>query len=589
MQDLIRDIALCVAAAWLCGVVAHRLRQPVLLAYLGAGFLLGPSTLGWIHEEASIQTLSQLGLLFLLFMIGLEIDLKKILGAGKSISVTALVQISLGVGLGLLFFRQVGFPLGGGEWDALYLAVAVALSSTVVIVKVLYDQRELDTLTGRITLGIMVLQDLFTILFLALQPDLETLRARVLLGSLARVALLVGSVLLVSRYVLPPLFQRIARLPDLVLIGAMGWCFLVGEWAVRLDLSREMGALVAGVALSTFPYALDVTAKVTSLRDFFVTLFFVSLGMKIQTPDLPTLGWALVIAGFTVTSRMLTVFAPLYLLRHGLRTSLLPGVNLSQISELSLVLMELGASSTFLHVSSGTRDATSLAFVILATASTFAMTRSDGLVRWLVPRLKRAGLRDLDDSSDPCPPPSTPTSSGDRPPAPGREPEHPKIVLLGFFRTASALLQNLETHAPHLLSRIRVVDFNPLVHAELQRRGVSVLYGDLAQRDTLLRAGVADASILVCTVPDSLLKGITTAKLVRSLRELNPGARILTTAEQLHEARDLFHQGADHVTVSRFQEADDLLEAVMAAHKGLLDQKARQAKDRLSRTTEVLP
>ena len=186
-------------------------------------------------------------------------------------------------------------PLGGLRWDPLYLAIAVALSSTVIIVKVLYEKRELDTLPGRITLGVLVLQDLFAILFLAVQPNLDDLRSAFSSFRSARVIVLVGAALLVSRFVLPWIFHRIARSPELVLVGALAWCFLVGEVGERLDLSREMGALVAGVAISTFPYALDVTAKVTTLRDFFITLFFVALGMTIPLPTASIIGLALLI------------------------------------------------------------------------------------------------------------------------------------------------------------------------------------------------------------------------------------------------------------------------------------------------------
>ena len=207
--------------------------------------------------------------------------------------------------------------MGGGRWDALYLGVGAALSSTVIIVKVLYDQRELDTLPGRITLGVLVLQDLFVILFLAIQPNLQNLHFGIGLLSAARVAVLVAAALLISRFVLPWLFRRIAQLPELVVVGAVAWCFFVCEAAVLLSLSREMGALVAGIALSTFPYALDVTAKVTSLRDFFVTLFFVALGMALPVPDGAMIASGLVLAAFVVVSRLATTFIPLYALKQG--------------------------------------------------------------------------------------------------------------------------------------------------------------------------------------------------------------------------------------------------------------------------------
>ena len=240
--------------------------------------------------------------------------------------------------------------MGGGQFDALYLCVACALSSsTVIIVKVLYEKRELDTLPGRITLGVLVLQDIFAILFLAVQPSLDNLQVSVILLSIARVGVLVATALVLSRYVLPRLFHQIARRPELILLGALAWCFLIGEIAERLHLSREMGSLVAGVSLSTFPYALDVTAKVTTLRDFFITLFFVALGMTIPIPGLSVIGLALMIAAFTVVSRVVTTFTPLYLMKQGLRASLLPAINLAQISEFSLVVIQTGVAAS--HIS----------------------------------------------------------------------------------------------------------------------------------------------------------------------------------------------------------------------------------------------
>jgi Kef-type K+ transport system membrane component KefB len=228
MHELLHEIAICIVAAWVCGVIANFLRQPVLLAYLVGGFVIGPAVMNQVHAD-TIHVISELGLIFLLFMIGLEIDLKKIMRAGSAITVTGAVQILGGTALGVFVFKLLGYPLGGGSWDALYLAVAAALSSTVIIVKVLYDKRELDTFPGRVTLGVLVLQDLFAILFLAVQPSLNNLQASIILLSFGKVVLLVAVAMTASRFVLPWIFHRIARLPELVLVGSLAWCFLHGE------------------------------------------------------------------------------------------------------------------------------------------------------------------------------------------------------------------------------------------------------------------------------------------------------------------------------------------------------------------------
>jgi Kef-type K+ transport system membrane component KefB len=574
MIELIHDLALTTLMAWLFGVAAHMLRQPLILAYLVAGFALGPSGLQWVKSQESIGTIAELGLIFMLFMIGLEIDLKKIVQAGRVIIVTATAQIVGCSVLGVLLFVAMGLPFGAGRWDALYLGIGVALSSTVIIVKVLYDKRELDTLPGRITLGVLVLQDLFAVLFLAVQPSLNDLRFDVVLLSVGRVAILVAAALLISRFVLPYLFHRIARLPELVLVGALAWCFFVGEFADYLKLSREMGALVAGVSLSTFPYALDVTARVTALRDFFITLFFVALGMMISVPSGAVVLIAIVCVVFTLVSRYVTICPPLYAMKQGLRASLLPAINLSQISEFSLVLIQVGVQSE--QTTPEIASAASFAFAILAVLSTFTMMHSDGLARSVVGSLKRIGLHDLDYKNSEAE-------------AKSEDERKRRILLLGFFRTASSFLSELERRHAALLDQVCVLDFNPVVFHELKSRQVKVLYGDIANANTLAHAGVVDAEIVISSVPDSLLKGTTNEKLVRYVRAVNPTTKIVATADVFAQVDELYAAGADYVTVARLAEANELIEVVAAAEDGLLDQLREKLDPRLRDRREVLP
>ena len=419
MHELIHDLALSIVMAWLLGVAAHLARQPLILAYLVAGFLLGPSGLKWVQSAAIDQHHRRA-----------RPDLHAVhdRAGDRSEEDHPRRQRDPGHVGGADFrllrarrwrcFSLIGIPLGDRRFDALYLAAAVSLSSTVIIVKVLYDKFELDTLPGRITLGVLVVQDLFAILFLAIQPSLNDLQLDVALLSVVRVGALLAAALLISRYTLPHLFQLIAHLPELVLVGALAWCFAVSEFAEFLGLSRVMGALIAGVSLSTFPYAIDVTAKVTSLRDFFITLFFVALGMTIPLPTPSVLGLALILVAFTWASRFVTVFPPLYAMRQGLRASLLPAINLAQISEFSLVLIQIGVQSG--HTTPGIAGAASTAFVVLAVLNTFVMMRSDA----------------VDAAHDPCPQAARAARSRSRrAPRPSRKPRrtqaaHPDARLL---------------------------------------------------------------------------------------------------------------------------------------------------------------
>ena len=187
-HGLVTDIAICIIAAWVVAVISQVARQPLLLAYLVAGFAVGPHGFQWVTNPDSIQTISEIGLSLLLFMIGLEIDLKRMLSAGRVITFTALSQILGCTVLGWLVFNFIG-P-AQNKLEAIYLAIAAAMSSTVIIVKILYDKRELETLSGRITLGVLVLQDVFVILFLAIQPNLKNPAITPLVLALGKVILL---------------------------------------------------------------------------------------------------------------------------------------------------------------------------------------------------------------------------------------------------------------------------------------------------------------------------------------------------------------------------------------------------------------
>jgi Kef-type K+ transport system membrane component KefB len=568
-HGLVNDIAISIIAAWVLAVVSQVARQPVLLAYLVAGFVIGPHGFRWITDTQNIRTISEIGLSLLLFMIGLEIDLKKMLSAGRVITMTALTQILGCVLLGWLVFDWIG-P-AATRLEALYLGVAAAMSSTVIIVKILYDKRELESLVGRVTLGVLVLQDLFVILFLALQPNLKNPALGPLAHALGNVILLLAVAFLASRFVLPPVFRSVARLPELVLVGALAWCLAMAGFAGWLGLSMAMGALIAGVMVSTFPYTLDVVAKVTSIRDFFVTLFFVGLGMEIPVPTWGYLFWTVFFCLFLVASRFAAVFPPLYFMRQGYRASLLPTINLCQLSELSLVLLALGRTSG--DVSENSIGIAAFSFAFLAVGSTYAILKNDLLLRQATPWLNRLDLRDLDQTGL----------------EPGGVAKPKRICLLGFSWTASSLLEEISRERSDVLAETVVVDFNPNVHEKLRQRGIHAVYGDITQRDTLLHAGVAECEIVICSLPNTVLKGADNLKMLRQLRELNPDAKIVVHAELLEDIPKLYAAGANYVTAPRLLEAANLLSVVEAAENNLLDQKRGEQLKQLEGRNEVIP
>ena len=559
--DLLSSVGICISVAAALAFVGNWARQPLLLAYLLAGVLIGPQIgLGLISDQESIQTVSEIGLILLLFIIGLELDLNKLLAAGKPVLITGILQFPLCAALGFAFFMPFGFRMSGGDFGLLYLAVCLAISSTMIVVKLLYDKFELDTLPGRITLGVLIFQDIWAIVVLGIQPNLLNPQFGKLLGSLGSGVLLVAVTLVISKTLLPRLFRSVAKLPELVLIGSLAWCFIVCAAANAAGLSREMGALIAGIAISTFPYNLDVVAKVVSIRDFFVTLFFVALGMQIPMPTLEVIGLALFASAFLLLSRFIVVFPILRALRQGHRASLLPAINLAQMSEFAMVIAAIGLS--FEHIDRSTVSLLIFVFAFTSVASTYLIGYSHPLQEWLSGLLRKAGLDDLDRGEN--------TDAGTHALA-GKD-----VVLLGFFTEASALVHEYEMAKHSLLNRLLVIDFNPDVHAELQRRGISCKYGDVASMQTLYHAEVHAARLVVSTIPDTILKGTSNLRLLQQARRLCPEASVVVTANRAASALELYDAGADFVFVSRLHSA-----AQMAA---ILEQGLAEGFDRLRET-----
>ena len=573
-HSLLFNIGLVFTIATLFAFIAKALKQPLLLAYLVAGVVIGPNIgFAWVEDEATIELISEIGLILLLFIIGLEIDLKKLLEAGRTILVAGVSQFLLCVAMGIGLAFLMGFAPGSGNFDWLYLAVTLALSSTLIVVKLLYDKFELTTLPGRITLGILVFQDIWAIVFLALQPSLDDPRLASVFASFIRGAGLVSLTLGLSRYALPRLFSYVAKVPELLLIAALAWCFFVSAAADLMGLSREMGALIAGISMSTFPYNVDVIAKVTNIRDFFVTLFFVALGMQIPQPSLAMVSAALGMSFFVLASRLLALFPVLYMLGNGLRASLIPPINLSQMSEFSLVIAALGLALN--HIGPPLVAVLTLVFAITSVLSTYLITYNHEIQRWLTWLLGKIGFSTGGDFT-------LEVSEGE---------EANSIVFLGCFREASSILHELElqskaAHADGMLRQLLVIDFNPLVLRELKRRGIKCLYGDVAHMDTLHHAHIHSAKIVACTISDAILRGTTNLRLLRQARRLCPEAQIIASADGIASAVELYEEGADFVYIARLHSAREMAEHIVravqdeAGFKGFRDDEFRRLKQR---------
>ncbi|MDH4127384.1 MAG: cation:proton antiporter [Spirochaetota bacterium] len=541
-HSLISNIGISIVAATALAYLGNLIKQPLLLTYIAAGILIGPKIgFGLVSSEKDIKDISEIGLILLLFMIGLEIDIKKLKESGKSLITTGVTQFILCVSLGIVFYYLLGYSMGNGKYDLFYLAICTGISSTTIVVKILYEKFELDTIAGRLTLGVLVFQDLWAIIILGIQPNLADPNALQILWSFGKGGILVVISLLLSKYVLGYIFKSIAKLPELVLVASLGWCFFICGIAGYFELSLEMGALIAGIAISTFPYNLDVIAKIVSLRDFFITLFFVALGMGIPDPtkDLNILAIAGISSVFLILSRYLSIFPVLYTLKNGNRISLLVPTNLAQISEFSLVIAAIGLSKG--HIGQDILSIVIFIFVITSIISSYMIKFSHPLQKAMNKIIQKIGIKDINNL------PQEDDSKIEK-----------EIVILGFFRVASSLIQTINNMNKEILEKIMVVDFNPFVHQTLHSMGVKAVYGDISHMDTLHHAHLENAKLVISTIPDTILKGTDNLKLIRKIKQVSPNAKIIVTAESAARALRMYSEGADYVFLPRLLSAEHL-------------------------------
>ncbi|MEW6679994.1 MAG: cation:proton antiporter [bacterium] len=525
MHGLLEDIGISIIFATFFGILAHKIRQPVILGYLMGGALIGPETgLRFVTNAVNIETISGIGLVLLLFIIGLEINLKRLIHQGRQIIVAGIGQFILCILLGLLFFKYI---LGEGRVNSFYLALLCSVSSTAIVVKLLYDKFEIDTLPGRITLGILIIQDIWVILLLAFQSNFLEPKIAIFFLGLLKAPLLLGGGFLLSKYLLKHVFEWVAKSPEMVVAISIAWCSLISTCAEFIGLSKEIGAFIAGISISIFPYSLHVTAKVLPLRDFFLILFFISLGMKIQKPSLEIILNSLVIVAFVIASRFLTLYPLLLLNGAGKRTSFISSLNLSQISEFSLVIAAIGTELGHIQKNILNLIICSMAFGAILSSYFIKANHETYLVFDKITR--RLGFKSKEEGYQKKKTISYP------------------IVILGFHHGARALIDAISQKNPSLLSQVLVIDFSLEVLRELKEKNISAIFGDVSSVETLRHAHIEETKIILSTIPDVFLKGIDNLKLVKICRSLSPSSTIIATADSLEQAEKIKEQGANEV------------------------------------------
>jgi len=479
LEGTFSEIAALLALAAGVGAVALQLRQPLIVAFIFVGLLAGPSGLGWVQAHDEIDLLAQLGVAVLLFVVGLKLDLKLVRHLGPVALATGLGQLLFTIVFG--FLLALALDMDGVK--ALYVAVALTFSSTIIIVKLLSDKRELDSLHGRIAVGFLIVQDIAVVIAMMVVGSWSTgsapwTTAAIIAAKLAAALAVIG---VLMRFVLPPLTARIARSQELLLLFGIAWGVLLaaaGEW---FGFSREVGAFLAGFSLASTPYRDALSTRLATVRDFLLLFFFIDLGSKL---DLATLGGeigaALAFSAFVLVGNPLIVMVIMGVMGYRKRTGFLAGLTVAQISEFSIVFVAMGIGLG--HVDAAALGLVTLVGLITITSSTYMILYSEPLYRRLEPwlgvfeRTRESGESDEGHASGAA---------------------APEVVIFGLGRYGSRLLGDLHQRGV----RVTGFDFDPEVIRALQARGMDARFGDAEDLHLLETLPLATVRWIVSTLP----------------------------------------------------------------------------------------
>ena len=478
LESAFSQVALILLVAAVVGSIANLLRQPLIVAYIFVGILLGPAFLGLVSAGAEIELLAKFGIAILLFLVGLKLDISLIRQTGLVALTTGVAQVAITLASGFLILLAWGF-----HWvPALYVALALSFSSTIIIIKVLSDKRELDQLHGQIAVGVLIVQDILVIISLVVIASLgstnsETESASLWITLIGSVIFL-GAVALLARYAIPRLLSILSKSQELTLLFGVGWAMSLAGASQILGLSMEIGAFVAGVALASTPYRESLSARMVSLRDIMILFFFIELGTSLEFGDAGSqILLALILSVFVLFLKPVIVMVIMGFLGYRTQVSFKAGFALAQISEFSLILVALGYSIG--QVDSEVMSLVTLVAIFTITMSTYFILYSDKLYDFAAPFLRRFERVRIEDTL--------------------REESqaHPlDAIVIGGGRLGSSVIRGLRAKGGRLL----VVDQDPRALRALEGEGVETLFGDISDPDFAASLPLNEADAVICTV-----------------------------------------------------------------------------------------
>lgn len=519
-MTIFAQISAILFLATVVSIILKLLKQPLIVGYILTGIIVGPNILNILPPAENLEFFSKLGITILLFIVGLSLNPNVIKEVGKVSALTAIGQVFITTAIGFVICLFLGFS----TISSAYISIALTFSSTIIILKLLTDKGDITSLYGKITIGFLLIQDLLAIFSLIILTSLSKSGQDgifTIVAALAAKGILVSALLYItSKYIFPRLLKYVASNSEMLFLFSLAWGTILASLFDILGFSVEIGALIAGVALSATPFAAEISSRMKPLRDFFILLFFITLGSQIALGSLGTIIVpALILSTFVLIGNPIIMIVIMNLLGYKRKTSFLIAVTIAQISEFSLILISLGVQLG--NIPHDVLSLVTLVGLITITGSTYLILSAEKLFKPLEPFIKLLEFRRV---------PNEKMFLSEK---------TPEIILFGYDRSGTDFVKAIQK----LDKSFVIVDFNPQSIQRLKDQKLPYAFGDADDVELLEEIGLPNAKLIVSTIPTFE----TNKLLVQRMRSLNPKSISIVLSHNVHETLELYRMGASYV------------------------------------------
>lgn len=521
------ELAIVIFIATILGILAKFLKQPLILAFILAGFLITYFGFFHLNDKEILKVFSELGIMFLLFLVGLEINFDSLKLIGKTSIFVGLIQIFFTCGVSFLASNFLGFS----TLSSIYIALALSFSSTIIVIKILSEKKDSNSLYGKISTGILLTQDFIAIIILVILSSIETggaINFLNILYAIGKGAIIFALVILAARRIMPWLFDKIAYSQELIFLASLGWCFVLAAIVnhPKIGFPLEISGLLAGLALANSSENYQISTKIKYLRDFFVVAFFVILGSSLVFPwNLKIILPIAVFSLIAILLKPLIILSAMGLMGYRKKSGLLTGLALAQISEFSLVLAAIGFKLG--HLGKEEVSIITAVGIITIASSIYLIEYSNGIYQKISPFLsffqRKKTREDFSSNHD----------------------FQKRVILIGSHRLGQSIAYNLKKED------LLIIDFDPEVIHQLKNNGYDYLFGDIDDDEIFERANFKNAKLIISTIPQ-FKDNVNLIKKLKPFKKEGADFKIIVRAEEENQVEPLYREGANYVVFPHF-------------------------------------